>query len=110
MRRCDAGSVTSTTEGVFDEFVRARWEDLEPAARVVVLDPDVAREVTAEALARLRSRWTTVVEEGRPADEARRLVLSDALVRSTAAVPSADPRRPPTICQRRPPTRGPPTR
>ena len=84
------GRVT-TTEGVFDDFVRARWEDLEPAARVVVLDADVAREVTAEALARLRTRWRTVEEEGRPADEARRLVLSAALARSTSSAPVADP-------------------
>jgi hypothetical protein len=81
----------TTTEDVFAEFVRARWEDLEPAARVVVLDADVAREVTAEALARLRTRWRTVEEEGRPADEARRLVLSAALARSTSAAPVADP-------------------
>ncbi|HEU5242573.1 MAG TPA: hypothetical protein VFU25_11180, partial [Ornithinibacter sp.] len=81
----------TTTEDVFAEFVRARWEDLEPAARVVVLDADVAREVTAEALARLRTRWRTVEEEGRPADEARRLVLSAALARSTSSPPVADP-------------------
>ena len=80
----------TTTEGVFDDFVRARWEDLEPAARVVVLDAEIAREVTAEALARLRTRWRTVEEEGRPADEARRLVLSAALTRSTSSAPVAD--------------------
>ena len=91
MRRCDAGCVP-TTEGVFDDFVRARWEDLEPAARVVVLDPGVAREVTAGALAGLRTRWAGVVEEGRPADEARRLVLVGALARSPVERARAGPR------------------
>ena len=87
----------TTTEGVFDDFVRARWEDLEPVARVVVLDPDVAREVTAEALARLRTRWRTVQEEGRPADEARRLVLSAALARSSPSAREVDSAAAPTV-------------
>ncbi|WP_392543850.1 hypothetical protein [Oryzobacter telluris] len=73
----------TTTVDVFDDFVRVRWGDLEPAARLVVLDPEVARAVTAEALARLRSEWTATSEEGRPVERARRLVLATAVARAT---------------------------
>lgn len=69
------------TEGVFDDFVRVRWGDLEPAARLVVLDPDLAREVTTAALARLRSEWGEAESGGRPVEQARRLVLTAALSR-----------------------------
>jgi len=69
---------------VFDDFVRVRWGDLEPAARLVVLDPDTAREVTTSALLRLRSDWSTSDGDapGRPVEGARRHVLTAAVARA----------------------------
>lgn len=65
-------------------FVVARWAELEAVARVVVLDPVLARSVTADALAGLCARWQDAVEEGRPGEDARRALLIAAL----AGVPS----------------------
>lgn len=73
------------SEDVFDDFVRVRWGDLEPAARIVVLDPGAAREVTTTALARLRPDWAETVEGGRPVEAARRLVLTGAVDRAAPA-------------------------
>ncbi|WP_377639082.1 hypothetical protein [Oryzobacter terrae] len=73
------------TEGVFDDFVRVRWGDLEPAARLVVLDPDTAREVTTAALVTLRTEWFGSDGDGRPVERARCLVLTAAVARATRA-------------------------
>lgn len=66
----------------FADFVRSRWGDLEPVAQLVLLDPEVARDVTTTALARLAREWSGVSEEGRPVEAARRLVLRSALDRA----------------------------
>ncbi len=72
------------TEGAFDDFVRVRWGDLEPAARLVVLDPAAAREVTTSALVRLRSEWSASGDDvpARPVESARRHVLTEAVSRA----------------------------
>ncbi len=70
--------MTLTVEEDFGGFVGARWPDLEAVALVATLDPEAAREATAAALADLRSRWATTLEEGAPTTAARRALL-DAL-------------------------------
>lgn len=60
-------------------FVVARWPELEAVARVVVLDPGLARRVTTDALAGLAGRWRESVEDGRPGEDARRALLAAAL-------------------------------
>lgn len=89
--------MTATVEDDFREFVTARWPDLESAARVVVLDPALARTTTVDALARLRQGWHEAVEGGRPGDDARRAVLRSAVDAAsrrggpTGPVPDAAP-------------------
>lgn len=61
------------------EFVAARWPDLEAVAHVVVLDPATARRVTTETLAGVVRHWDEALEDGRPAERARRQVLRAAL-------------------------------
>ncbi|MFQ6170861.1 RNA polymerase sigma factor [Oryzobacter sp. R7] len=75
------GGVVAGGESLAD-FVRSRWGDLEPVAQLVLLDPGLARDVTTTALARLAREWSGVSEEGRPVEEARRLVLRSALDRA----------------------------
>ena len=84
------------TEGAFADFVRVRWGDLEPAARLVVLDPGTAREVTTTALARLRTQWSGSDGEApaRPVESARRHVLAAAVARAAASDAPAPPEPP----------------
>lgn len=69
----------------FRAFVDARWPELEAVARVVVLDPELARRVTADALGRLSTRWHASVEDGRPGEDARRELLAVALAAARPA-------------------------
>ena len=71
--------MTLIVEDDFREFVAARWPDLEAVAFLVTLDADVARRVTADALAGLHHHWREALEEGRPGDRARRAVLTTVL-------------------------------
>ncbi len=71
--------MTQLAEDDYRDFVVARWPDLEAVARVVVLDPALARRVTTDVLAGLAPRWRESVEDGRPGEQARRLLLSSAL-------------------------------
>ncbi len=82
--------MTLSTQEDFDGFVAARWGDLEAVALVTTLDPAAAREVTTAALAGLRPRWGTLLEEGVPTTAARtalleRLVPPPRRARSRAA-------------------------
>ncbi|HSO64262.1 MAG TPA: hypothetical protein VLQ78_04090 [Ornithinibacter sp.] len=87
--------MTATVEDDFREFVVARWPELESVARVVVLDPGLARSTTTDALTRLRRRWPEAVEGGRPGDAARRGVLTAAVDAASrtggAGPPSSSP-------------------
>ncbi|GAA4411086.1 hypothetical protein GCM10023168_31500 [Fodinibacter luteus] len=71
--------MTLTVDEDFRRFVAARWPDLEPAARLVLLDTDRARRVTTDVLAELQSTWDAVRDDGAPAACARRAVLLAAL-------------------------------
>ncbi|MFQ6171495.1 hypothetical protein ACK8HX_07810 [Oryzobacter sp. R7] len=79
--------MTQVVSEDFRAFVDARWPELESVARVVVLDPTLARQVTSDALGGLSSRWHEAVEGGRPGEDARRALLGAALaaVRPAAA-------------------------
>jgi len=68
--------VTAALEDDHRDFVVARWPDLEAVARVVVLDPDLARRVTTDALAGLSHRWREVVEGGRIEEAAAHPVVA----------------------------------
>lgn len=71
--------MTATVEEDFRDFVLARWGDLEPVARLVVLDKPAARQVTAAALADLHGEWGQLIDEGVPGATARRAVLTRAI-------------------------------
>ncbi len=67
--------MTLSAQEDFGGFVAARWGDLEAVALVTTLDPAAAREVTTVALAALRPRWDTLLEEGAPTTAARVALL-----------------------------------
>ena len=79
--------MTTTVDDDFREFVAARWPELESVALVVLLDPERARSVTADALATMNRRWHDTLDAGRPGEQARAAVLRGAL---TAAAPGQD--------------------
>ncbi|MGG5260253.1 hypothetical protein [Phycicoccus avicenniae] len=65
---------TARSDG-FDDFVAARWEQLESVALVATLDPARARGITTDALVAVGGRWGDLVEDGRPGEAARRDLL-----------------------------------
>ncbi|WP_392544181.1 hypothetical protein [Oryzobacter telluris] len=71
--------MSTTVDEDFRAFVVARWSDLEAVAMVVVLDGDLARRTTTDALAGLSRQWREAVEDGRPGEQARRAVLTSAV-------------------------------
>ncbi|WP_392544180.1 hypothetical protein [Oryzobacter telluris] len=88
--------MTTTAEDDLRAFVVARWPELEAVARVVVLDPAVARRVTTDTLAGLSARWREAVEDGRPAEGARRDLLAAAVAAAGTVKSAARPAHPTT--------------
>ena len=79
--------MTLIVEDDFREFVVACWPDLESAALLVTLDPERAREVTADALADLHQGWREALKEGVPGAMARSTVLTAAVGATTTPRP-----------------------
>jgi RNA polymerase sigma-70 factor (ECF subfamily) len=74
-------TVAQPGAGGFEEFYRARGDRVYRAVAVTLGDPELARDATAEAMARAYARWSTVSTVDNPGGWVYRVALNWATSR-----------------------------
>ncbi|MFW5470044.1 hypothetical protein ACOCJ4_08380 [Knoellia sp. CPCC 206435] len=81
----------------FEDFVRARWQELHRVAAITVGGPDAGSHVTAGALAGLADRWAELTSTGSPTAAARIAVMTGALTAASKTPPPGGMKTPAAV-------------